>query len=607
MIIPRKPEEAAPLFRNTIRECLVSCDSRRAHYARLRRYALYGSDTGEDARRNKIDEFVESSSAMCYASEFVRLHPTLPRSYGDQWIEELDAARDVLGDLFLDSGTDQAFGQMVWWAHVYPSMFCKVLVSDHRVVPEVIQDPSDLGVWRERLDSLDKQEAIVHRFDMDIATFERMVRQAIPNREDADDLISEAYSIRTRGASSSLLAPAMPSVLFLAGASPNISGAVSMGETSPVAQAQEQAEVVQMCELWIRDDYAIPLCDTCRKRQGDDAHQEGPLKEHVFEPSGEHEWEWRKVLALGPLGDRIMWSSLNPLLRQREPFRQLCLKPVTNYLWGDSLIRKLIPLQLWGEDLINKHMNLLDLQLDPPIAILGMHSVDGEKAKLLRQPGGAFTIPPGPGIDIKRLAPDTPPDVPGVTKLIDDSIDRAGGLPMGSQGQAEPSMRSAGQMTAGAMLSSPRTNQRAIRVEDSLEEIMTDELRLHRRISKDRMRIALPEPDAEKQPDEHAKWAEKPYKELLLSQMPGDLNVRVSAHSASPLFRNEMRQDAITLKREGAIDLETFVEIYGPALEDVLRAKARKIQKAAAKVKERAIEIKEREAAAKEAKAAKSR
>jgi len=67
--------------------------------------------------------------------------------------------------------------------------------------------------------------------------------------------------------------------------------------------------------------------------------------------------------------------------------------------------------------------------------------------------------------------------------------------------------------------------------------------------------------------------------------MPGDLSVRVSAHSASPLFRNQAREDAIVLKREGAIDLETFVEAYQPAMEDVIRAKARRIQKAGAAFK----------------------
>jgi hypothetical protein len=144
-------------------------------------------------------------------------------------------------------------------------------------------------------------------------------------------------------------------------------------------------------------------------------------------------------------------------------------------------------------------------------------------------------------------------------------------------------------------------------VEDTLEEIMTDAIQLKRRESSDFMHIALPEPDADKQPEEHQQWQEQPYRSVLLSQIPGDLAVRVSAHSASPLFREQHKQDAIVLKREGAIDAEMFVEIYGSPMEDVVRPKTRRLMRAAAKVKERAIEIKEREAHAKEEKAARSK
>jgi hypothetical protein len=294
---------------------------------------------------------------------------------------------------------------------------------------------------------------------------------------------------------------------------------------------------------------------------------------------------------MGRWGEEILWGSLNPLLRQRQPIRQLCLEPVTNYAYGLSPMDPLVNLQLWSEDLLRKHDNLLDLQLDPPIAIIGLSNVDNERAKLLRMPGGTFTMSNIPNADIRRFSPETPPDTAGMHQLIDQKFDRQGGLPLGASGTpGEANMRSAGQMTAGAALSSPRTNRRAMRVEDSLEEISTDTLRLRRRTSKDPLRVPLNEPDP---------TTGKPYRSFLLSQVPGEVRVRVSAHSASPLFRNEMRELAVILKREGAIGLESFIELIAPPMEDILRPKARQIEKSGGEIKKQALASRQQEAQAK--------
>jgi hypothetical protein len=376
----------------------------------------------------------------------------------------------------------------------------------------------------------------------------------------------------------------------LAAASPNMIGAVQNLPILNLAQAEVLAEVVPMCELWIRDDLAYPACEKCEHRESDDVHH-GALKDHNFTPSGKHEWEWRRMLAMGYKGEHLLWGSLNPLLPQHNPIRQLCLEPVTNYTYGLSPMELMINLQLMGEDLLRKHDQLLDLQIDPPIAVVGLSNVDGERAKLLRIPGGTFTMPNIPHADIKRFAPETPPDAAGMHRLIDEKFDRAGGLPMGAMGaNPDPNMRSEGQIMAGAALSSPRTGRRALRVERGLEDVMTDCLRLRRRTQKVELRVPLPQPDPE---------TGKTYRDLLLSQVPGELSVRVSAHSASPLFRNEMREIAALLSERGAISNESFIELVAPPLEDILRPKARLMEKAAAEFKNRALTAKEEESKAK--------
>jgi hypothetical protein len=598
VILPADQHDRNALYRNITRECLHSQDRRRAYHRRLRNLALNGTEGSGVVHQNKLWEWVQASSAYCFAPEFVKFGVTLPKRYGDTWLEELDACRDDVGDFFVDTGLDKIFSLAVETAHYLPLMWTKVITSDDRVAPELVDDPADVSVWEENL-PIEKQEALVHTFDMNLHAVIRLISAAIPDREERELLIRKARDHQTRGPSGGALAPAVPRLVLAAAGPPSMIGAFPGGIPNfagNMAEPEVEADVVPMSELWIRDDLAYANCGRCHHRESDDAHAQGPLHDHAFERSGEHEWEWRKVLAMGRWGDDVLWGSLNPLLRQQHPMIPLQLSPVTGYAYGISPMEQMIALQLQGESLLNKHDRLLDLQLDPPIAIIGLSSVDGERAKLLRNAGGTFTMPFLVGADIKRFAPDTPPDAAGMHKLIDEKFDRLGGLPMGANPVTDANVRSAGQMTAGASLSSPRTNRRAMRVEDALEDVMTPAYRLHRRVSRDPLRIPLTEPD----PD-----TGKPYRQFYLTQIPGELNIRVSAHSASPLYRTQAREDAVVLRREQVVDDETFVELFGPMLHEMVRAKARRLAAGKAKMRERAIEVKEREAAAKEAKARK--
>lgn len=575
---------------NTIRECLQSQDRRRQYHKRLRQLALHGGEDNRAVHQNKLWTWGESSSAYCYAPEFVKFGVSLPKRYGDEWIEELDALRDEADDLFRNTGLDASFGLGVEWAHFLPCMYFKVKTDRDHVTVDLVHDPADVSVWEENL-PFEDQEAIVHSYEMNLHAVIRLIYGGVANRAEAERLIGIARDIKTRGPSSGALAPAIPS-LVLAAASPNMIGAVQNMKPITIGEPEVAADMVPMCELWIKDDYAYQACARCGHREEEFAHRQGPFRDHPFMPSPNFEWEWRRVLTMGPNGDHYLWDVLNPLLPQRQPLRQLCLRPITNYAYGNAPQEQMIMLQKWGEDLLSKHDLLLELQLDPPIAYIGMGGgVDGERAKLLRQPGGDFATSFSPGQEIKRMVPDTPPDTPGMHKLIDDKFNQEGGLPAGSSGTSnDPNVRSAGQMTAGAALSSPRTNRRAMRVEDTLEEVMTDALRLHRRMCKDALRIPLPQPDPE---------TGKNWRQFYISEVPEDLNVRVSAHSASPLFRNEMREIATILRREQAISKEVFIELLSPPLEDILRPKARKMEASEAQAKQQILAAKKAEADAK--------
>jgi hypothetical protein len=122
--------------------------------------------------------------------------------------------------------------------------------------------------------------------------------------------------------------------------------------------------------------------------------------------------------------------------------------------------------------------------------------------------------------------------------------------------------------------SSVRALADAAQVEACAGEIMTQLLRMERRRS-----------DV---------WVFKSTGEkFLLSQLPADFVARVIAHSASPLYASKIRQVAMILKREGAIGLETFVQMLLPEFGDILAPEARRREKAQGEAAEKKQEMTE--------------
>ena len=70
--------------------------------------------------------------------------------------------------------------------------------------------------------------------------------------------------------------------------------------------------------------------------------------------------------------------------------------------------------------------------------------------------------------------------------------------------------------------------------------------------------------------------------EFLLSQLPGDFQVQVDSHSASPAFAEDNRQVAIALARAGAVDAEDLIHMLHPPGAELLLSRLRQRQKAQA-------------------------
>ena len=218
MILPANKTERYGVYRNVIRECGVSRETRRATDITLRQWYLAGSDTGRMARHNKLLEHLAFSSSYLYSPTSVRFGVVLPPHYGEEWIPECDAAKEELHRLFHDSDASLIFDQIVTWAHVYGTMIGKVIVSSGDPVLDLITNPSDIGVHNESSNDWDTQEAIVHSYYLELPRFCRMVA-AHPR---ANELIrmGEEHAMPGYEATQDTLPPAIQRQIVLSQASP---------------------------------------------------------------------------------------------------------------------------------------------------------------------------------------------------------------------------------------------------------------------------------------------------------------------------------------------------------------------------------------------------
>ncbi len=511
---------------------------------------LLGTDESARVRYNKLQEHVRASTSYLYAPEAIRFGVTLPPHYGDQWIEEEEVAREELHRLWHDSDAGLTVQLGVEWAHVAPTVVFKVLVSGNEPYVDLIADPSDIGVLRPDLHEWDRQEAIVHWYVLDRSAFRRMIA-AIPDEKYRTTLMAEAEEHAGPGESpgSAETLPDAIHNIILAQATPNMIGVARAPADTSLAHPVVAEPVVKLAELWVRDD-ALD--------------------------------DWRVVTDFLAT-ERIIWDPQNPLVSGEHPFHPLCLEPTPGYLWGVAPIERLLELQKWRERRMAQIEALMDIQLDPPLFFEGVSGLQDEKAKIFRKPGGLLSSPL-PGAKVTPVVPPMPPDAFADVQEMDRQFASMGGLPLGMRGQTEPGVRSGEQALIQAILAAGPTLSKAMRVENCVEGIATAALRLQRRISKTTLRKG----DGT---------------EFLLAQMPGDFVARVSAHSASPIYAQQIAQKAQMAKQAGAISNEDYIRMLGLPQDDILAVKAKKLAQAQAERAKKLVEIKEREARAKEVKA----
>lgn len=559
MKIPKDPVERQHLYDELTRQCLASRQERFDFYRVARNYYLFGTPDESGAAYNKVGSTIETLSSFIYAPDAVRFSIHLGTSADESDIHKVMPLSREISEQWRMSGTHLRFGVGAKWALVFGIMLMKVQWR-RGVARTYLVEPHQFGVLREDIMDLTDQEA----FAMCYTTTKTQLYADLfgnPRREAIMAKVGkgggEGSGTFTGGLSRLMLAnpvSGVPGSLAqqsgaIGGAGGTLQDGLSGGGAQYSYAPKVEAELIDMCDLYVWDD------DT-----------EDYQIVSMASPSVVIYDRPQKVVGVAGMPH---FAVIRPELN------------LYDYFWGDSFAAKLAWLQNWRSEDVWNIRSLQAKQADPPISATGMGGIAEEKLAALRRAGGRLSFP-APTSKVEMHPPKMPENAFGSLKEIDAMFDDTAGIGHILQGKGESGVRSKGQADLMARLGSSRPKARATVVEESAEDVATLMLRNIQEHSDQRFTS---------QPPDGAKKLT-----FTASQFTKDYEVKVDAHSSSPIFVEDRKHDAVTMLEARVIDRSTFLTMYDPPNEQLLqeRLKVIEIKEAQAQQAQMAAEAKQK-------------
>ena len=533
-------------YEDVIQKCFQSRQQRIDQYSTLKYFYLYGCSPNDDGSTyNKIEPVVDTLTAFLYSADSTRFSTHFPpETPPDEWAKAQPISHAVNAE-WQNSGADQIFGRALEWACVYNSKFVKLIATEDKQILPYVVDPHCMGVYREDLNGLDRQEAIAQKYYITKSELTTMLskhpeRQKIlaaldPKPLRPDDQMSEGLRrILISQQASAGSGPLTPGNSMTGNATLLLNDRISY-------TPEVQADVVEMVELWVRDD----------DRDGD----------------------YQTVTIAG--NSTIIYDRENIFVKGEQPFVQVCPMPMDGYFWGRSFVGKLIGLQAWRNLRISQIQHMLALQAKPPTALSGWGGMVDETDFALDQPGGVLNSSDMMG-KVERFAPKIPEDIWADLRELDEMFMECAGLSPILMGRGETGVRSGRQTSDLSRLGSSRTKKRAMCAEDDLETLATKLFKAMRKYQDTVYLTQAVDP------------GQKPTK-FIMNQSPGDAIIKVDGHSNSPLFVEDQKSLSFDMLEAKMIDRESAIEMLNPPMKDMLLRKLPGLEKAeAAALKEKA-------------------
>lgn len=517
MRIPDNQEEREALYDDVIAQCEKSQEDRRISYDKFRSYYLYASDNeAEEVPFNKIYPHLDTVLSFMFASETARFSVT--PSPGQSDIENLRTGifGDAINSMWHQSNADIVVSNAILWGLVFNSMVVKVVplvnqsTKELQINPFTVH-PATIGVYREDVPFFGRQQAIVQTYYTTEDELDRRL-EGHPNRDKIIDALTPATNQEGEGTS------AMARVLMGAwqpvGSATPANGNLSFNLSSDMGYLPEQMDKLRVLkELWIWDD---------------------KLNDY-------------RIVTRPKDGGISIYDEENFYLKGEHPFVQFCPRPLPFYVWGESEVGGLIGLQRWRNQYIGQIRDLLERQLKPPTTATGFGMIEeGAYAKfiagsILSDGAGGM----GMGAKVETFAPNMPQDVYRIVSEIDNSFNEYSGLPNTVQGKGDVGVRSGKQAGELARLGSARIKKRALVIEDALERMA----HLYAQLM---------------QKHDATTYSDKKGNVFVLSQFTKQYEVKVDAHSSSPVFVEDKRDMASFLLERNLIKPERALEMIDP-------------------------------------------
>jgi hypothetical protein len=518
MRIPSDPLHREEFYLDLIQKCFVSLEERKADYATLRSYYLFGAPPEEPpALFNKIFPHLDQLTSFLYSAETTRFTINLGAEVSPQEHRKIPALTNLLNDEWLNSNCDQVFSTALTWALAFGTTYVKLIVNNG-IHPYMVE-PASVGVLREDTPYTDRQEAMAQRYY--ITKSELYARlYSHPKRDQIVKRVTSSYKPQQ------IEIPDGIDRIILSQSNPTMVGTVNLDLSGMNRyKAKVSEETIEMTELWVWNDDTLDYQVVT-----------------IAEPD---------VVIYDRPGEQVF-------LKGELPFVQLCPNPMYDYYWGQSEVQRLVFLQSLRNKRMEEILDLLSKQVAPPTALVGFTGILDEKNFALNRAGGLLATDM-PNAKVEKLAPQMPGDLFEVIREVDQMFAEASGITSVLSGRGETGVRSQGHASQLARLGSSRAKKRALIIEDSLEKVATLYMKLLQAYDDSRLTDA-----------ENVKF--------IPEQFTKNYVVKVDAHSNSPIFTEDLRQLAFNMFKAGAIDKESLIDLLEPPMKQLLKEKLKRAE-----------------------------
>jgi hypothetical protein len=534
--IPTGKLDLEEWVKEVIDECMASAQERGMTYQRAAQYYYAGTYSTRAAIYNKCKPFIDKLSGFLMQPTDVRFNVVYDTSASDSVLERSQLVSEKLSADYRNCNADIIFAEALTHALINGCYLLKHLPEGETFKIAPIH-PQNFGVLGETILDLDEQEAFCH---ITYPTMSRLrtILADHPKRNDILARIAEARQTEKDEESNTYFHQ-----MVVGGLQPlgnpdedqrSAAGIVNVFPVpTPWKPQRHIAPTVRHCELWVKD----------ANREGDYTTLQVIYPDIVIE--GE---DTRRNISRIP---------------GHHPFVKVQGQPTPGYFWGRPLIADIQMLQ----DILNKRLRdiavMWDRNVAAPQVFSGFTSITEEQYFKIMNEGG-FLNDPNPNAKASKLVDPPPQNYLEELQFLFQLFDEASGFTPVMSGQGEPGVRAGVHAQTLVRTSSPRLIDQAARIERQLAISGYLALRI----------MQAMDPSIYQTDDNKI--------EFTLHDLPGDFQVMVDSHSASPAFAEDNRQLAIALARAGAIDAEDLIHMLHPPGAELLLSRLRQRKKQAA-------------------------